>query len=224
MSPTPPLALVPVRDPGRGKSRLAGVLGVEARAALTGAMLADVVTALHGAGMQRIVVLAGGSVAASAATALGVDVLLDPPGEHGLNAALATAARRIRAHASLVVPADLPLLTPDDVTELVGTAGEVVVAATQDGGTGGLLRRPAAGVPHGTSWRHDRRASPPSGPTSRGSPSTWTSPTTSSASQGTRRSVTSPRTCCATSAPPAPPDTACRGLGPNLPSAHLVPT
>lgn len=143
MSPTPPLALVPVRDPGRGKTRLSGVLGPAARSALTGAMLADVVHALQGAGMQRIVVLAGGPVASSAATALGVDVLLDPPGEHGLNAALQAASRRIRANASIIVPADLPLLTPDDVTQLVNTAGEVVVAATQDGGTGGLLRRPA---------------------------------------------------------------------------------
>lgn len=143
MSPTPPLALVPVRDPGRGKTRLASALGPEARAALAGAMLADVVTALHGAGLQRIVVLAGGQLAASAATALGVDVLLDPPGDHGLNAALLAASRRIRANASIVVPADLPLLTPQDVTALVETAGEVVVAATQDGGTGGLLRRPA---------------------------------------------------------------------------------
>ena len=143
MSPTPPLALVPVRDPGRGKTRLSGVLGRDARAALTGAMLADVVAALHGAGLQRIVVLASGPGASSAATALGVDVLLDPPGDHGLNAALAAASRRIRASASIVVPADLPLLTPDDVVQLAATAGEVVVAATQDGGTGGLLRRPA---------------------------------------------------------------------------------
>lgn len=143
MSPTPPLALVPVRDPGRGKTRLSGVLGRDARAALTGAMLADVVAALHGAGLQRIVVLAGGPTASSAATALGVDVLLDPPGGHGLNAALLAASRRIRANASIVVPADLPLLTPDDVIQLAETAGEVVVAATHDGGTGGLLRRPA---------------------------------------------------------------------------------
>lgn len=143
MSPTPPLALVPVRDPGLAKSRLAGVLGRDARAALTGAMLADVVTALHGAGLHRIIVLAGGPAAAAAATAMGVDVLLDPPGDHGLNAALSAASRRVRANASLVVPADLPLLQPHDVAELVGTAGEVVVAATQDGGTGGLLRRPA---------------------------------------------------------------------------------
>ncbi len=143
MSPTLPLALVPVRDPGRAKTRLAGVLGREARAALTGAMLADVVGALQGAGLDRIVVLAGGPVAASAATALGVDVLLDPPGQQGLNAALTAASRRIRANSSIVVPADLPLLTPEDVTTLAGTAGEVVVAATHDGGTGGLLRRPA---------------------------------------------------------------------------------
>lgn len=143
MSPTPPLALVPVRDPGRGKTRLSGVLGREARAALTGAMLADVVAALQGAGLDRIVVLASGPVAASAATALGVDVLLDPPGQHGLNAALLAASRRIRANSSMVVPADLPLLSPDDVSTLAATAGEVVVASTQDGGTGGLLRRPA---------------------------------------------------------------------------------
>lgn len=143
MSPLQPLALVPVRDPGLAKSRLADVLGREARAALTGAMLADVVTALHGAGLKRIIVLAGGPVASSAAKALGVDVLLDPPGEQGLNAALAAASRRVRASSSLVVPADLPLLTAQDVTTLVGTAGEVVVAATKDGGTGGLLRRPA---------------------------------------------------------------------------------
>lgn len=143
MPPTPPLALVPVRAPGQGKTRLAGVLGREARAALAGAMLADVVAALQGAGMERIVVLAAGPAAASAARALGVDVLLDPPGDHGLNAALAAASRRIRANASVVVPADLPLLTPADVTALVATAGEVVVAATHDGGTGGLLRRPA---------------------------------------------------------------------------------
>lgn len=143
MSPLQPLALVPVRDPGLGKSRLAGVLAKDARAALTSAMLADVVGALHGAGLRRVVVLAGGPVASSAATALGVDVLLDPPGDHGLNAALTAATKRIRASSSLVVPADLPLLSADDVTTLVGTAGEVVVAATKDGGTGGLLRRPA---------------------------------------------------------------------------------
>lgn len=106
-------------------------------------MLADVVAALQGAGTDRIVVLAAGPVAASAATALGVDVLLDPPGRQGLNAALAAASRRIRASASIVVPADLPLLAPPDVTTLVETPGEVVVAATHDGGTGGLLRRPA---------------------------------------------------------------------------------
>lgn len=139
----PPLTLVPVRDPGLGKTRLSEVLRPEARAALTSAMLADVVHALQGGGIDRIVVLAAGPVAASAATALGVDVLRDPPGRQGLNAALDAASRQVRANASLVVPADLPLLRPQDVTELIQTDGEVVVAATNDGGTGGLLRRPA---------------------------------------------------------------------------------
>ncbi len=143
MSTSQPIALVPVRDPRRSKTRLSTLLDADARAALTGAMLADVVHALAGAGLQRIVVLAAGPGAQAAATALGVDVLRDPPGELGLDAALAAAARRIRANASLVVPADLPLLRPSDVTDLLGTPGEVVVAPTHDGGTGALLRRPA---------------------------------------------------------------------------------
>jgi 2-phospho-L-lactate guanylyltransferase len=143
MTTSQPIALVPVRDPRLAKTRLAGVMSVDAREVLVGAMLADVIHALAGAGLSRIVVLASGAGAAAAAAALGVDVLRDPPGEHGLDAALSAAAGRIRAHASLVVPADLPCLHPRDVVALLGTPGEVVVAPTHDGGTGALLRRPA---------------------------------------------------------------------------------
>lgn len=142
MSATDPIALVLLQEPRRAKTRLAPVLATDERAALVSAMLTDVVGALGGAGLTRVVVLAAGDEAAATARALGVDVLLDPPGRRGIDAAVEAAGRKLRATASLVLPADLALLTPAAVTHLVGEPGDVVVAPTSDAGTGGLLRRP----------------------------------------------------------------------------------
>lgn len=137
------VALIPLRSPGAGKSRLAPALDRDERAGLAGAMLADVVGALRRAGLERLVVAAGGAEAAAAASALGVDVLHDPPGASSLNGALRTATARLaREPQLLVVTADLPRLTAADVEELLDADAHVVVAATKDGGTGGLLRRP----------------------------------------------------------------------------------
>jgi 2-phospho-L-lactate/phosphoenolpyruvate guanylyltransferase len=137
-------ALVPLRAPGEGKSRLAGTLSVEDRAALAGAMLADVTTALRDAGTARIVVAADGPAAVAAASALGLETFADPPGTRGLDTALAAAAARLGpTRALLVVAADLPYLRAVDVAEVLAVDADVVVAPTADGGTGGLLRRPS---------------------------------------------------------------------------------
>lgn len=146
------LCLVPLRSPGDGKTRLSPWLSRAERAALSGAMLADVVHALRGADVDRIVVAASGDAAAAAASALGCDVHLDPDDVDTLDGALAAAARR---HAGaiddvLIVQADLPLLTPSDVRALTGADAPVVVAPTSDGGTSALLRRP--GTVMGTSY------------------------------------------------------------------------
>ncbi len=142
------VALVPLRAPGVGKSRLAGTLSVEERAALAAAMLADVVAALRAAPVDRIVVAAADADAASAAEALGVETVADPPSSRGLDAALAAATRRLGpVGALLVVAADLPCLTPADVERIVLPVAQVVVAPTDDGGTGGLLRRPPSVCP-----------------------------------------------------------------------------
>jgi 2-phospho-L-lactate/phosphoenolpyruvate guanylyltransferase len=139
------LALVPVRSPGSGKTRLSTGLDVDERAALAGAMLADVVAVLTGTpAVDDVVVVAAGAPAAAVAAALGVDAILDPPGAHGIDRALAAASARLpAAAATLVVAADLPRLTTADVTTLLSTSAPVAVAPTADGGTGGLLRRPA---------------------------------------------------------------------------------
>lgn len=149
MSPpaAPTVALVPLRAPGQGKSRLAGSLSVEQRAALAGAMLADVAAALTAAPVDRTVVAAGGPSAVAAAAALRLDVVADPPAVGDLDGALRAAAARLgRVGTLVVVAADLPRLRAEDVAALLHGDDEVVVAPTTDGGTGGLLRRPADAI------------------------------------------------------------------------------
>lgn len=159
-SPAPAtVALVPLRSPGIGKSRLATMLSAEQRAALAGAMLADVTAALRSGAIDRVVVAAGGPAAVAAASALGLETFTDPPGVRGLDAALAAAAAQLGPVGTLVVvAADLPCLTGDEVEQLLAVDAEVVVAPTDDGGTGGFVRRPADACPtaygEGSAARH----------------------------------------------------------------------
>lgn len=142
------VCVVPLRSPGDGKSRLSPGLDRGARADLAAAMVADVVAALRGAAVDRVVVAASDAAAAAVAAALDVDVLLDPPGAGGLDAAIAHASAVLAPDGDLlVVQADLPALTAADVDAVVTTAAAVVIAPTRDGGTGALLRRPAACIP-----------------------------------------------------------------------------
>jgi 2-phospho-L-lactate guanylyltransferase len=141
------VAIVPLRPPGVGKTRLATALDPDQRALLTGAMLGDVVFALAGSRVDEVVVASGGAAAAAAAAAIGVPVVPDAPGRRGLNRALADATRYVGAGRDvLVVAADLPRLTAADVDAVLALDGEVVVAPTNAGGTGGLLRRPGGRI------------------------------------------------------------------------------
>jgi 2-phospho-L-lactate/phosphoenolpyruvate guanylyltransferase len=134
-------AIVPLRTDG--KTRLSSVLDAEQRACLAEAMLSDVVGALVGAGIQRVLVAAEGHRAIAAAEHLGLEAVADEPGTGGLDAALRNARPRVAGTSSLlVVAADLPRLTAAEVRSLLARHAPVVVAPTHDGGTGGLLRRP----------------------------------------------------------------------------------
>lgn len=140
--------LVPLRSPGIGKTRLAAGLDREERAALSGAMLADVISALRGAGLDDIVILASGAEAAAAGGALGVDVLIDDVARPGLNAAIDAASLTVanRCQRLLVVVADLACVTSDDVEAVLASGSDVAVAPTTDGGTGALLRSPPGAI------------------------------------------------------------------------------
>lgn len=135
--------LVPLRAPGEGKSRLATVLDPDQRAALAVAMLADVTAAVAAAGLDEVIVIAGGRRAAAAGIELGLPVLVDPPGCAGLDEAIAVATQRVgKGREVLMVAADLPRLRAGDVLSVLEPDAEVVIGPTAAGGTGALLRRP----------------------------------------------------------------------------------
>ena len=142
------IAVVPLRDPGRGKTRLATPLTHQDRSRLAVAMAHDVVTALRGSGLRRIILAAGGPRAHRLGTSLDVEVVRDPHPGGGLDGAIAaTVARLAPDEHVLVVAADLPAVTSEEITTVAAHDAKVVVAATQGGGTGGLLRRPGQIIP-----------------------------------------------------------------------------
>jgi 2-phospho-L-lactate/phosphoenolpyruvate guanylyltransferase len=146
-------ALVPLRT--GGKTRLGTVLPPSQREALALAMLDDVLAALRDAGVDDVRVLAAGDAALAAAARRGLAALRDPTpagtARAAQHAAVDEGIIRLRAavdhgladvgssRTRLVVAADLPLLTGEDVravlAALAAQPGGVVVSPTPSGGT-----------------------------------------------------------------------------------------
>lgn len=151
-------AIVPLKALIHAKGRMAGHLDEAGRRELVTWMLHRVLDAcLHAGVVNRIVVVAGDAEAGAAAVRPGVEVIVEPMLGGGLTAALALGDRSAAgADATLLIPADLPLVTAADI-DAVCAAGSsvpsVVVVAARDGGTGALFRRP--GEVMGTSFGPD---------------------------------------------------------------------
>lgn len=143
--------IVPVKPFGVGKSRLAGVLSAAARARLSRRMLHHVLTQAAQAN-----VLTGTLVVSRDATVLDglpeTEAILVQERGDDLNRALEQGRQQAvawGADAILVIPADLPLLTAEDIRRLylAATSGAgVVIAPSTDGGTNALLLRPATAI------------------------------------------------------------------------------
>jgi|SRR5436190_1547111 len=118
-----------------GKSRLAPAQD-EARAALSLAMLADVLAAA--AAVAHTVVVTSDEAARSVAVELGVAALDDPGGGQG--AAVAHALATLPVAPTLVVNADLPCVVPDDLRALEAAIPPrgIALAAAEDGTTNAL--------------------------------------------------------------------------------------
>ncbi|WP_240770413.1 2-phospho-L-lactate guanylyltransferase [Nocardioides sp. GY 10127] len=111
------VALVPVKPPVRGKSRLQGV-DDEARTALADAFAADTVAAcLAARGVARVLVATDDAALATTLASTGATCL--PDGATGLNESLtqsaAEAARRWPDLFPVALTADLPGLVPDEL-------------------------------------------------------------------------------------------------------------
>ena len=108
-------ALIPVKDPVRGKSRLAPLLGPSERRALNLALIRrtlQVCAEVFGA--ARTVVVTSSQTVREMAGAFRVQVVEEDASQHDLNLALAAAAAfAIRAGADglVAIPIDLPLLS-----------------------------------------------------------------------------------------------------------------
>lgn len=153
------LAVVPLRGAGKTRLRSGEGPGLDERerAVLASAMLSDVLAALRAAPVDNVVVAAADATAAAVAGALGIDVVRDPP-RADLDAALHAAVTAVACGTAIVITADLPCLTPDDVAALLEREAQVVVGPTADGGTSALLRRPPTVIPtaygSGSAGRH----------------------------------------------------------------------
>lgn len=150
-------AIVPVKPLDTAKSRLAGVLAPPQRRRLMLTMLDDVLGALARtpAVAQTFVVTADAEVARAAASR-GLRTIAEPEAR-GLNAGVKAgleAAARARFARALVLPADLPLLSAEDLARLTAGAHPagrpqvtLVPAADGDGTNALLVAPPDALVP-----------------------------------------------------------------------------
>ena len=143
------MILVPVKNLSSAKQRLAAVLDQPARTALAQAMLHDVVTAIAScASHPHCALVTSDPFAVDLAKKYTFEVIPDPanPGETGAveMATQICAARGVES--TLVVPADIPLITADELEQIfaqASDAGSVLVPAADGRGTNAAFRRPA---------------------------------------------------------------------------------
>jgi 2-phospho-L-lactate guanylyltransferase len=149
----PIAALVPVKRLAQAKSRLRPVLSDDQRREFVLAMLEDVLRLLAGQpAIAATAVVSADEEVLAFARRLGAQPIREPQSVRGLNAALAFAAEALARHGAsglLVLPADVPLATPEDIEAILATAHEapVVLCPSHSGGTGALALRPPQAIP-----------------------------------------------------------------------------
>ena len=162
-------AIVPVKPLRHGKSRLSGVLSVEQRAELNRILLEHTLSTLADIPeIGSILVICRDPATLTIARNHGARTLLEDGAPH-LNTALNRASALAMAHSAhsvLVLPADLPQITPRDVKAMLrlGEPAPVVVLAPdrRQDGTNGLFINPSGlieyGFGPGSFKRHCERA------------------------------------------------------------------
>jgi 2-phospho-L-lactate guanylyltransferase len=140
-------AIVPVKGLGVSKRRLSEFLSPQQRKSLTVAMLTDVLRALQVSKINEIVIVSNDLNIRWIADKSGVSFFV--PSHRGLNPAIEEATAwcvQNQADSVLVIPADIPQLSPEDINKIIelGTSGgsAVVLSPSNNGGTNALFRNP----------------------------------------------------------------------------------
>ncbi|HSK88063.1 MAG TPA: 2-phospho-L-lactate guanylyltransferase [Anaerolineales bacterium] len=143
-------AIVPVKPLRRGKSRLAGALSEDERTDLNRSLLQNTLKTLSELKeVEEILVISRDPHALTIARNYGARTVREN-GQPELNTALKRATVVAQVYATgavLILPADLPLVTSDDILALIERAGEppaIVIAPDRHGtGTNALLISPS---------------------------------------------------------------------------------
>jgi 2-phospho-L-lactate guanylyltransferase len=148
----PVRAVVPLKAIKKAKSRLSG-LRQEDRAKLTLSMFRNVLVALRNArGISEVTVVSGDRSASRIAHRYGATFLWEGK-RLGLNKALKLAIAKLEQRgdgAAMIIHADLPLLTSEDVDSFVTRSQDcqiAIVPCKNRTGTNALLLRPPNAIP-----------------------------------------------------------------------------
>jgi 2-phospho-L-lactate guanylyltransferase len=142
------VALVPMKPLARAKERLARVLSADERRALSLAMLTDVVASC-GVLDETWVVCSDGD-AAETARAMGARAVLDPTPDDGLNASMNAVTEQAHTRGAsgvLVISADCPCVSPDDVRAMAPGDGIALGPNRYGTGTNAIWRFPPDLIP-----------------------------------------------------------------------------
>jgi 2-phospho-L-lactate guanylyltransferase len=153
-------AVIPVKEAGAAKQRLADALSPAQRRQLAYAMLEDVLATVAGIDeLASILVVTADRGAAAIAARYGAEIS-DEAARAGHTAAVAAAALRLDARGfdMLALPADIPLVQSDDIQQLIAAHADsrsdeqpgpsfTIVPARNERGSNAVACSPAGAVP-----------------------------------------------------------------------------
>jgi 2-phospho-L-lactate/phosphoenolpyruvate guanylyltransferase len=139
-------AIVPVKRIGASKRRLSQSLSLQERKSLAVAMLEDVLQALKESVVTNVLVVSNDQNVRPIAQRFRVSFF--SPARKGLNSAIEEAwvwCIRNKADSVLVLPADIPLVTPKDINTIIKLGSDrrrIVLAPSRDWGTNAFFQCP----------------------------------------------------------------------------------
>ena len=144
-------AVVPVKSLRQSKTRLSVILMPKERSALILAMLRDVLKALTSSLVCRVCLVASDRIVRNLAD--GYKVTYHQEKRRGLNTAIGQGVKwciKHGAEAVLIVPADIPMITSEDINRIIRLGTEhkcIVISPSLNGGTNALLQKPPGVIP-----------------------------------------------------------------------------